>query len=120
MPVYKNRETQRVEKVNGGEGFMIRDRLLSEEKIAEVGGKCTYISQITVETASSLGIHKHEGECELYFVTSGKALYTENDVEYEVVPGDAMLCESGSTHGIKNASDTEPLTFIAVIMQDPE
>lgn len=22
MPVYKNRETQRVEKVNGGEGFM--------------------------------------------------------------------------------------------------
>ena len=51
MPVYKNRETQRVEKVNGGEGFMIRDRLLSEEKIAEVGGKCIYISQITVEPA---------------------------------------------------------------------
>ena len=120
MPVYKNRETQRVEKVNGEKALWFATVWLSEEKIAEVGGKCTYISQITVEPASSLGIHKHEGECELYFVTSGKALYTENDIEYEVVPGDAMLCESGSTHGIKNASDTEPLTFVAVIMQDPE
>lgn len=119
MPVYSNRETQRVENVNGGDGAMIRDRLLSEEKIAEVGGKCTYLSQITVEPSSSLGIHEHTGECELYFVTSGKAIYTENDVEYEVAPGDAMLCESGSTHGIKNVSDTEPLTFVAVIMQNP-
>lgn len=119
MPIYNNRETQRVENVNGGEGAMIRDRLLTEEKIKEVGGVCTYLSQITVEPGSSLGIHKHEGECELYFVTSGKAIYTENDAEYEVVPGDAMLCESGSTHGIKNASDTELLTFVAVIMQNP-
>ena len=120
MPVYRDRETQRVEKVNGGEGYMIRDRLLSEEKIAEVGGKCTYLSQITVEPQSSLGIHKHEGECELYFITSGKAVYTENGTDYEVAPGDALLCESGSSHGIKTASDTEPLTFVAVIMQDPE
>ena len=119
MPIYKERETQRVENVNGGEGTMIRDRLLSEEKIKEVGGVCTYISQITVEPGSSLGIHKHEGECELYFVTSGAAIYTENDVEYEVTVGDAMLCESGSTHGIRNASTEEPLQFVAVIMQDP-
>ena len=52
MPVYKKRETQRVEKVNGGDGFMIRDRLLTEEKIAEVGGKCTNISKKSVEPSS--------------------------------------------------------------------
>lgn len=120
MPIYRNRETQRVEKVNGGEGTMIRDRLLSEDKIAEIAGKCTYLAQITVEPKSSLGIHEHTGECELYFVTSGSGTYTDNGEEYTVEAGDVMLCESGNSHGIKNLSSTEPLKFIAVIMKDPE
>ncbi|MEF2656192.1 MAG: cupin domain-containing protein [Eggerthellaceae bacterium] len=117
MPVFRNRETQRVENVNGGEGAMIRDRLLNEEQIREFGGECTYLAQITVEPHSSLGIHEHAGEGELYFITSGSALYVEDDVEYEVSAGDALFCASGSTHGIKNPGD-EVLTFVAVIMQN--
>lgn len=116
MPIYHERETQYVENVNGGEGGMTRDRLLTEEKL---GGVCTYISQITLEPGCSLGVHQHVGECELYFITNGSATYTENDVDYQVAKGDALLCESGSTHGIKNTGD-ETLTFVAVIMKDPE
>ena len=36
MPVYRDRETQRVEKVNGGEGYMIRDRLLSKKRLPKL------------------------------------------------------------------------------------
>lgn len=118
MPVYRNRETQQVAGVNGGEGTMTRDRLLTEDQLKEVGGEVTYVSQITLDPHSSLGIHEHVGEGELYFITEGEGVYTEDGFGYNVVPGDALFCKDGSTHGIKNISD-KPLKFVAVIMKAP-
>lgn len=113
MPVIENRNPVYVEHVQGGEGRMQRDPLLTEELL---GGECTYVAQISLEPGCSIGVHQHVGDAELYFLTAGQALYTENDVEYQVKKGDALYCADGSTHGIMNNGE-EMLTFVAVIQK---
>lgn len=116
MPVYSNRETERVPK---DQGYIIRDNLLTAEQLEKVGGECTLLAHIIVEPHSILGEHVHEGEGELYFITEGEGIYIEDGVEYEIKSGDAMFCCDGSTHGIKNLSDNE-IRFVAVILKNPE
>lgn len=61
--------------------------------------------------------HIHEGECEYYYIISGKGLYNDNGTEIEVVPETVTLTSSGSGHGIKNIG-TETLEFVALIILD--
>ncbi len=61
--------------------------------------------------------HVHKGECESYYIISGKGLYNDNGDEYEVTPGTVTFTPSGSGHGILNCG-TEMLTFIALIILD--
>lgn len=113
MPVIENRDAQYVEKVQGGEGRILRDPLLTGDQL---GGECTYVSQISLEPGCSIGIHQHVGDSELYFMTAGEALYTEDGVETQVKKGDALYCADGSFHGIAN-NGSELVTFVAVIQK---
>ena len=113
MPIVTTRDPQYAEHVQGGEGRILRDPLLTDNRL---GGTLSYVSQITLEPGCSIGIHRHVGDNELYFLTAGEATYTENGVESHVKKGDALFCEEGSTHGILNCGN-EPLTFIAVIQK---
>lgn len=61
--------------------------------------------------------HVHEGECEFYYIISGKALYDDNGTKLQVEAGDVTFTPSGSGHGIKNIS-SEPLEFMALIVKD--
>lgn len=113
MPVIKDREPAIIENVKGGQGRMHRDSLLVDDQL---GGVCTYVAHNTVEPHASLGIHKHEGDSELYFITAGSGLYVEDGVEYTVEKGDVLYCPDGSSHGISNPND-EALSFVAVIQK---
>ncbi len=61
--------------------------------------------------------HKHEGECEYYYIISGIGIYDDNGNVMEVQPGTVTYTPSGSSHGIKNTGD-EVLEFIALIIKD--
>ncbi len=113
MPVINNRQPQYAEHVEGGEGRMLRDRLLESEQL---GGVCTYAAQISLEPGCSIGYHQHSGDSEMYFLTEGEATYTENDIEYQVKKGDVLYCENGSFHGIANTG-SGMLSFVAVIQK---
>ncbi len=113
MAIIETRAPQYVEHVQGGEGRMLRDPLLSAEQL---GGEASFVGQITLEPGCSIGYHQHVGDAELYFVTEGTGTYTEDGAEFQVKKGDAMYCKDGSFHGIAN-SGTENLSFVAVIQK---
>ena len=61
--------------------------------------------------------HEHVGECEYYYIISGKGLYNDNGKMSEVLPGTVTFTPSGESHGIKN-TENEMLEFIALIIKD--
>ena len=62
-------------------------------------------------------LHEHVGECEYYYIISGKGLYNDNGKMSEVLPGTVTFTPSGESHGIKN-TENEMLEFIALIIRD--
>lgn len=61
--------------------------------------------------------HIHEGESEIYYVLSGKALYDDNGTKVEIGVGTATFTPSGSGHGIANIGD-ETLEFMALVVKN--
>ncbi len=73
------------------------------------------VGLMTLAPGSSVGVHTHHDDEEIYIFVSGRGLYTRNDGgTEEVFPGDMTLTRKGETHGIANNGD-EPLVFTAVI-----
>ncbi|MBE6687625.1 MAG: cupin domain-containing protein [Ruminococcaceae bacterium] len=102
-----------IEKRFGGKGHLISDSILGTEQMS---GGCRMYSEITLEKGCSLGIHKHEGETETYFIIEGKGLYYDNGESYNVAAGDVLFCDNGESHGMENNGD-EKLKFIALILE---
>lgn len=111
MSLSRNREVAKAEHVQGGEGYILRDLLLSGDQLH---GKLTYASTITLEPGCSIGVHQHTGDSEMYFIYEGSGLYTDNAESYPVSAGDVLFCRDGETHGLANDSDA-PLKFVAIM-----
>ena len=76
------------------------------------------MARITLEPGCSVGYHPHDGEEELYYILSGKALVNDNGVEAELNPGDCTLTGNGAGHSIACAGD-EPLVIMAIVSSYP-
>lgn len=113
MPIITDRDPVYVEHPQGGEGRLLRDSLLSPERL---GGEVSLVAQISLEPGNTLGVHRHTDDNELYFITEGTGTYTDNSEEYPVKAGDALFCEDGDTHGIANTGEGM-LRFVAVIQK---
>jgi len=100
------------EKMRGGEGVVISEKLLSPEEIYEKG---RLFSKMTLHPGASIGYHVHEGEMESFFIISGEAEYSDNGEVVTLMPGDTVLNASGEGHSIKSTGDT-PLELIALII----
>lgn len=70
---------------------------------------------IRLKQGDSLGIHCHENECEIYYVIQGRGWYKDNEQEYEIKVGEAVICQDGDSHGITN-NEKEELVFIALVV----
>lgn len=69
------------------------------------------IGALILPPDTSIGYHRHTLCEEMYVVVSGKARGTVNDVTLDLKPGDAMLQQVGSAHGLYN-NGTENLSII--------
>ncbi len=74
-------------------------------------------SLVQVKPGEEVDYHMHVGECEYYFILSGKGLYNDNGNKVELSAGMATLTPSGQGHSFKNIGD-EMLVFIAFILAD--
>lgn len=115
MPRIKENERpiDKKENANGGIGYIIKHELLDETKRGE---HCALYGKVILNKDCEVGVHKHVGETETYYIVKGSGTYYDNDETYEVVAGDVTFCDDGSTHGLLNTSD-EPLELIALILK---
>lgn len=79
--------------------------------------KLRTFSHAVLKKGEEVEFHIHEGECEFYYILSGKALYDDNGTLKQIQKGDVTYTPPGSGHGIKNTGD-EDLEFIALIILD--
>lgn len=70
-----------------------------------------------LKAGEEVELHKHEDECEYYYIISGTGIYNDNGKNIEVLPGTVTFTPSGESHGIKNNGE-EMLEFIALIIRD--
>ena len=106
MPVIIN------ENFRGGDGCV---KVTEIVKPNELMGKGRLFSRFTIAHGCSIGLHKHEGEAEIYYILSGKGLANDNGVERTLETGDMLFTADGESHSIKCVSDCD-LEFIGVIL----
>jgi len=63
---------------------------------------------VEMEPGSSIGVHPHGENEEVYVVLSGNGVMSVNDESQSVKPGDVILNKPGWRHGLANTSQ-EPL-----------
>ena len=95
-----------------GKGAVLIEKLLDKE----LGDKCGLYARVTIPAGSALGYHEHHGNGESYFVLSGSAIYDDNGKKRTIKPGDVTWTPDGSGHGVDNANGTEPIVFVALIV----
>jgi quercetin dioxygenase-like cupin family protein len=95
-----------------GKGEVTRIKLLEE---ADFLGKGRLFNSMELEPGSSIGLHEHKGEQEIYYIMKGKAMYNDNGTVRPVEAGDVTICPSGESHGIEAIGD-ETLKVIALIL----
>jgi mannose-6-phosphate isomerase-like protein (cupin superfamily) len=96
----------------GGKGEAIFCHYLDEQGAKGAG---RLFSKTVLPPGSSIGVHKHEGEHEIYFILSGKGRVHDNGVPVEVGPGDSHHCLDGEEHGMENIGDAD-LVFVANVL----
>lgn len=109
----KNRECIRKNKVCGGNGFILREDLLSEKHL---GKYCKVYCKICLKSGCEIGYHEHHGNTETYYILSGSGVYQDNNEMIPIEAGVVAYCEDGNGHGIRNTGEVD-LEFIALILQ---
>jgi len=100
------------EQMRGGKGSV---EILHIFKKEELKGKARLCAKITIDPGSSIGLHQHENEEEIFYVIQGKATINDNGDLSEVKAGDSIITGNGASHAVENTGDT-PLEMIAVIL----
>ena len=96
----------------GGTGEITVRSLLTGPK--EMYDKGRVFAHTTVYPGSQIGLHKHEGDAETYYIISGSGKYNDNGMIVDIQPGDVFFCGDGESHSIK--AENEPIEMIALIL----
>jgi len=105
-------ETEVKSQVRGGIGNVTFQHVFKKDEITARTRLC---ARLILPPGASIGLHKHEGEDELFIVTRGKGLIDDGQTREQVQTGDAILTGKGEAHAVIN-NGVEPLEIIAVIM----
>lgn len=74
-----------------------------------------HCSETIIPTGSSIGMHTHINEEEIYIINKGKGLLIDKNGRSIVEKGDIVLTKDGESHGIQNIG-TEDLNITAIIV----
>ena len=115
MIIQKDDRTTKVrEAMRGGPGSVFIRDICSKEELYEKG---RLYAQLTLKKDCGVGFHMHENESEIFVINAGKAIYTDDDKEYEVKEGDVMICEDGHGHAIRNDEKEDCLLTALIVLK---
>jgi quercetin dioxygenase-like cupin family protein len=92
---------------HGGNGLTIAAPFFEK-----VPGMELVVRQRTLPRGGSIGSHLHDKD-EVYYVASGRGVYTLDGETYDVAAGSALLVRPGSTHAIAQKGDA-PLVIVII------
>lgn len=107
------RKIEHFENRAGGKGTIHIEHLLEEHQKHATN---KLYAKVTIDVNSSIGIHQHVNDSEVYTIVSGKGSYYDNGIYIDVYPNDVLFCDDGQYHGLENTGD-EPLVFFALIQK---
>lgn len=102
---FNNADEKVVPHFKGGDG---------EAHIISFDDSMGKIIQCTLPVGSSIGLHTHQGNCEIIYVMSGTGVCTDDGEDYAIIPGMRLYCPEGHTHGIRN-NGSEPLVLFGIL-----
>lgn len=116
-----------VENCHGGEGYIYVRQLLGYEPLLPVPGHpddfdtlVNFMHETTLPKGTSIGLHPHEGNEELYYVIEGKGEMTVDGETTVMEPGDVVLTKSGSSHSFRNIGDGDLRIIVLEAVLDPK
>ena len=71
------------------------------------GRRLNFLHDDILKPGVTIGVHKHEGDEEYYYILSGRGTMTLNGQDYEVGPGDIAAVFPGGKHGLANNSEDD-------------
>ncbi len=74
---------------------------------ADFQGGWDFALRVVMAPNSSMGIHEHGQDEEMYIILKGEGLMTIEGRERRVGVGDMVLNKPGGTHGLLNDTDSE-------------
>ncbi len=100
------------ENMRGGNGKATLSMLAEQQKLPP---NIRLASVLSFPKGCSVGLHPHEGECEIYYILEGEAKVYDNGETKMLGAGDTLITYSGETHNIENIGEQE-LKFMAFIV----
>jgi mannose-6-phosphate isomerase-like protein (cupin superfamily) len=95
--------------------MMIESSLLHFMNEKEANGSGRLFAKVEIEPGSSIGLHKHENEVDVYYILKGKALVNDNGTEVVLEEGECNICLNGESHSVQNIGDST-LEFVTMVL----
>lgn len=95
-----------------GEGSVAIKHHLKKD---EINAPCRLCAQLTLLPGSSIGLHEHAQEDEIFIIQKGSGIVDDDGQEAKVTAGDVILTGRGAKHAIKNIGDSD-LVITALIL----
>lgn len=107
----KDTTVEKREKMRGGDGTVTIKHFFKKE---DFKSKVRLCAKLILPPGTSIGLHEHPSEDEVYIILKGTGILTTPDGNFNVLPEDAILTGAGGSHSIKNngLTDLEILAFI--------
>ncbi len=112
--IRRSNELQQVRQpeMKGGAGALETTHFLQAD---EFHGKGRLFAHGRLRPGSSVGLHRHEKDFEVYYILHGHGMYNDDGTIQPVGPGDVTICPEGRSHALDNTGD-EDLEYIALIL----
>lgn len=96
-----------------GIGATYFERFLDGDELPK---NLNFVSRLKIEKGNSIGLHRHEGEVEFYYILKGEGLVQDDDFSTTVYEGDLTMTDNMHRHSIANQKD-EVLEILAFIVK---
>jgi mannose-6-phosphate isomerase-like protein (cupin superfamily) len=105
-------KTEVKHQLRGGKGCVDFTHVLES---GDLHAKSRLFAELSIAPGSSIGVHEHLNEEEVYYILRGSGVLLQDGAEIPLAAGDVAVTQSGGTHSIENRG-AETLVMLAAIL----